>query len=135
MSDDRAADVAAIEAIVADVEAGFNGNDAELMNLHVADDATIVNAVGQQLDGRAEIMAASETGLAGPRADERARYLVTDVTFVRPDVALAHKRAWAIDAQGRDIDVGHAMVALYVLTEEHGRWWIRARQNTLVPGG
>jgi len=127
-------DVAAIEAIVADVERGFNENDAELMNRHVAADATMVGVMGQQLDGREAVMAASVAGLAGALADERARYLVTDVTFVRPDVALAHKRAWAVDADGKDIDVGHAMVALYVLTKDDGRWWIRARQNTLVPG-
>lgn len=132
---ERTADVAAIEAIVADVEAGFNGNDAELMNRHVAADATIVNAVGQQLDGREAIMAASIAGLAGSLVDERARYRVTDVTFVRPDVAVAHKRAWAIDGDGNDLDVGHAMNALYVLTKDEGRWWIRARQNTLVPTG
>lgn len=133
--DDHTADVAAIEAIVANVEAGFNAKDAELMNRHVADDATIVSAMGQQLHGREAVMAASVSGLAGALADERARYAVTDVAFVRPDVALAHKRAWAVDADGNDIDVGHAMVALYVLAKEDGRWWIRARQNTLVPGG
>ena len=127
-----AADVAAIEAIVADVERGFNDNDAELMNRHVADDAVIVDALGRERRGRAEIMEASVAGLAGPLADQRARYLVTDVTFVRPDVALAHKRAWAVDGTGVDIDVDHAMVALYVLTRDDGRWTIRARQNTLV---
>jgi uncharacterized protein (TIGR02246 family) len=130
-----AEDEAAIRAIVADVEQGFNTNDAALMNRHLADDATVVDAVGREHRGRAAIDAASEAGLAGPLADQRARYLVTAVTFVRPDVALAHKRAWAIDPEGRDIDAGHAMVALYVLTEEDGRWWVRARQNTLVPGG
>lgn len=130
-----AADRSAIEAIVADVERGFNENDADLMDRHVADDAAIVTALGRQLHGRAEIVAATVAGLAGPLADQRARYLVTDVTFVRPDVALAHKRAWAIDETGADIDVDHAMVALYVLTKDADRWWIRARQNTLVPTG
>lgn len=129
----RADDEAAIRAIVADVEAGFNADDADLMDRHVAADATIVTALGHELRGRDEVHAASVAGLAGPLAGQRARYVVTDVTFVRPDVALAHKRAWAIDEDGADIDVGHAMVALYVLTQEDGRWWIRARQNTLVP--
>jgi uncharacterized protein (TIGR02246 family) len=134
MSDHRE-DEAAVRAIVADVERGFNENDAELMNRHVAVDATIVNALGVELRGQGEIMAASETGLAGPLADQRARYVVTDITFVRPDVALAHKRAWAVDAEGTDIDIDHAMVALYVLTKDDDHWRIRARQNTLVPGG
>ena len=126
-------DEAAIRQIVADVERGFNDNDVELLTRHVADDATIVDAVGREHHGRVEVVAASEAGLAGPLADQRARYVVTDVTFVRSDVALAHKRAWAVDEAGADLDVGHAMVALYVLTREAGRWWIRARQNTLVP--
>jgi hypothetical protein len=54
------------------------------------------------------------------------------VVFVRPDVALAHKHAWAIDAAGERVDVGHAMSALYVLVREGGRWWVVSRQNTLV---
>lgn len=130
-----AADEAAIRAIVADVERGFNEDDAALMNRHVAADATVGDAVGRVHRGRAAIDAASEAGLSGPLAGQRARYEVTDITFVRPDVALARKRAWAVDADGADLAVGHAMVALYVLTRDDGRWWIRARQNTLVPGG
>ena len=66
--------------------------------------------------------------------DERARYLVTDVTFLRSDVALAHKRAWAVDADGRDIDVGHAMVALYVFVRTPEGWRVAARKTTLVSG-
>jgi hypothetical protein len=27
---------------------------------------------------------------------------------------------------------GHSMIALYVFVREDGRWWIAARQNTLV---
>jgi uncharacterized protein (TIGR02246 family) len=92
------ADEAAIRAIVADVERGFNENDTTLMNRHIAPDATVVDALGREHRGRPAIDAASVAGLAGPLADRRARYRVTDVTFVRPDVALAHKRAWAIDA-------------------------------------
>ena len=135
MSADHGADEEAIRAIVADVERGFNDNDVARLTRHVAEDATIVDAVGREHRGRAEVVAASEAGLTGPLADQRARDVVTDITFVRPDVALVHTRAWAVDVEGRDVDVGHAMVALYVLTEDDGRWWIRARQNTLVPGG
>ena len=35
----------------------------------------------------------------------------------------------------RDLDVGHAMIALYVFVKEDGDWWVAARQNTLVPSG
>ncbi len=42
------------------------------------------------------------------------------------------KLASATDPAGTPNGVGRAMVALYVLVREGGRWWIAARQNTLV---
>ena len=130
---DHAADVEAIRRIIADVEKGFNDNDAELLVEHFARNASAVTATGAQIDGRDTLLELSRAGLAGPLRDERARYELADVVFVRPDVALAHKHAWAIDAAGEPKNVGHEMNALYVLVRENGRWWIVSRQNTLVP--
>jgi uncharacterized protein (TIGR02246 family) len=129
---DHAADVEAIRRIIADVEKGFNDNDADLLVEHFAQNASVVAATGAQIDGREALLEFSRTGLAGPLRDQRARYELADVVFVRPDVALAHKHAWAIDAAGEPVDVGHAMSALYVLVREGGRWWVVSRQNTLV---
>jgi uncharacterized protein (TIGR02246 family) len=126
-------DVEEIRQVVADVERGFNTNDAALMNRHVAPDAAIVTALGVRLTGIEEVMAASEAGLAGPLRDQYARYEVRDVRFVRPDVALAYKEAYAVTADGAPVDVDHTMCALYVLVRTGGRWLITARQNTLVP--
>jgi uncharacterized protein (TIGR02246 family) len=122
-----------IRQVIADVERGFNTNDAALMNKHVAADATLVSAMGVRLTGIDEVMAASEAGLAGPLRDQYARYEVRDVRFVRPDVALAYKEAYAITEDGKPIDLDHTMCALYVLVKQDGRWLITARQNTLVP--
>jgi len=129
---DHAADVEAIRRIIADVEKGFNDNDADLLVEHFAQDSSAVTATGVQIDGRAAMLEAARAGLAGPLRDQRARYQLADVQFVRPDVAVAHKHAWAIDAAGEPVDVGHAMSALYVLVREGGRWWVVSRQNTLV---
>ncbi|MGB3443415.1 MAG: SgcJ/EcaC family oxidoreductase [Actinophytocola sp.] len=126
-------DIDEIRQIVADVERGFNAGDATLMNKHVAPDAALVGATGVRLVGIDEVMAASEALLAGPFRDQYARYVVRDVRFVRPDVALAYKEAYAVTADGEPIDLDHAMCALYVLVKEDGRWLITARQNTLVP--
>jgi len=126
-------DVAAIRAVVADVEAGFNGNDVDRATAHFAADAVSVGVTGAELVGIDAIVAAHRSLFAGVLADQHARYEVVDVAFVRPDVALARKHAWATDAEGTDLDVGHAMVALYVMVREEGRWWIAARQNTLAP--
>lgn len=129
---DHTSDVEAIRRVIADVEKGFNDNDAELLVEHFAQNGSSVAVTGVQLDGRDAMLEASRAGLAGPLRDQRARYRLTDVLFVRPDVAVAHKHAWAVDAGGEPIDVGHAMVALYVLARENGRWWVVSRQNTLV---
>ena len=130
---DHAADIEAIRRIIADVEKGFNDNDAELLVEHFAQNGSVVTAMGAQIDGRDPMLESARAGLAGPLRDERARYELADVVFVRPDVALAHKRAWAIGETGEPRNVGHEMSALYVLVRENGRWWIVARQNTLVP--
>jgi uncharacterized protein (TIGR02246 family) len=132
---DRAADLAAVRGVIADVETGLNTNDAELMMRHFAEDAVAVGVDGRETVGRSALRAAHEraVGPGGFLHDQRARYEVVDVTFVRPDVALVRKHARAVDGTGAATDVGHAMSALYVLTREQGRWWIAARQNTLVP--
>jgi uncharacterized protein (TIGR02246 family) len=126
-------DEAAIRAIVADVQTAFNTKDAKLMNAHFADDASVVTAMGKRIVGIDALREAAEQGMAGALRDEYVRYDVTDIRFVRPDVALAYKQATATNANGEPIELDHSMVALYVLVKDEGRWLITARQNTLVP--
>jgi uncharacterized protein (TIGR02246 family) len=127
-----AADVAAIERVIADIEAGFNAKDPELSIAHFAPDATAVSVNGTLVAGREALLEAHRAGYAGPLRDQYARYELADVAFVRPDVAIAHKHARAITRDGEPLDVGHAMIALYVLVRDDGRWRVAARQNTLV---
>jgi uncharacterized protein (TIGR02246 family) len=129
---DHERDVEAIRQIVADVESGFNNNDPDLSVEHFAQNASAVSAQGTLLSGCGALLEANRKGLSGPLRDERVRYEVGEVVFLRPDVAVAHKRAWAITAEGESIDVGHSMIALYIFVKEGGRWWVAARQNTLV---
>ncbi len=130
---DHAEDRVAIEALIANVETAFNTNDAELMVRDVARNAVLGNAAGMLLHGRDATLAASRDGLAGFLKDQYVRYELLGITFLRADVAIAHKAARAVTADGAPIDVDPAMVALYVLTKEDGRWWIAARHNTPVP--
>ncbi len=130
---DHTDDAAAIRQLVADVEAGYNTNDAELMTSGFLENATVVNAVGMLLTGRDELLTSSRAGLAGFLKDEHVRYDVTDITFLRPDMAVAHKVARATTADGELIDADPAMIALYVLVKENGRWWAAARQSTPIP--
>ncbi|MBF6360068.1 SgcJ/EcaC family oxidoreductase [Nocardia farcinica] len=130
---DHTADITEIRRIIERVETAYNTNDAELMTADFTPDATVVNAVGTRISGRAALLAANRAGLAGFLKDQYVHYDVTDIVFLRPDIALAHKVARATTADGELIDREPAMIALYVLIRENGRWWTAARQNTLVP--
>jgi uncharacterized protein (TIGR02246 family) len=129
---DRTEDLAALHRVIADIEAGFNANDPELLVAHFTEGGTAVDVRGRLLAGREAMLAAARTGLAGPLRDQFARYELGDVTFLGDDVALAHKRATATTADGAPLDVGHAMIALYVFVREDGAWRVAARQNTLT---
>jgi uncharacterized protein (TIGR02246 family) len=129
---DRIEDIAALRRVIADIETAFNRNDPELLVAHFTADGTAVDVRGRLLAGRAAMLEAARAGLAGPLRDQFARYELGDVTFLGPDVALAHKRATATAVDGTPQDVGHAMIALYVFVREDGAWRVAARQNTLV---
>lgn len=132
---DHAGDVEDVRRVIADTERAFNGNDAELLVEHFARNVTAVGVTGTALEGRTAVLEASQTLFAGPLRDQRARYDLAEVLFVRPDVALARKYATAVDADGVALSVGHGMTALYVLVREKDRWWVVSRQNTLVQQG
>ena len=129
---DHAADVEDIRRVIDDAETAFNTNDADLLVEHFACNAHAVGVTGVVLAGRSAVLEAARSLFAGPLREQRARYELADVLFVRPDVALARKDATAVGPGGEPVSVGHAMTALYVLVRENGRWWVVARQNTLV---
>lgn len=129
---DHERDAEAIKRIIADIERGFNTKDPDLSVEHFAQNASAVNVAGVRLSGRDALLDANRRGLAGPLRDQFARYEVGDVVFLRPDMAIVHKRAWATTVDGEPIEVAHSMIALYVLVKEDELWWVAARQNTLV---
>lgn len=125
-------DSAAITAIVANVEKGFNGNDADLLTRDIAPDARIVNAVGVELVGRDEIEASARHGLEQTSLrDATVHYRVHSVELLAPDIAVAEKRAWSTP-EAAERGESPEMVALYVFARRGGRWWVIRRHNTLV---
>lgn len=130
---DHTSDIAAIRQIIADTQTAYNTNDAELMTAQFTENAVVGNAVGMLIHGHDALLDANRRGSAGFLKDEYVHYDVVDVAFLRPDVAIAHKTARATTVDGIPIDTEPAMVALYVLVKQDGRWWTAARQNTLVP--
>ena len=129
---DRAADIAAIEAVIATQQTAFNTNDADLFVEPWREHSWSVGVTGRELAGRRAILDAARLGFAGPLADEFAQYEPGDVEFLADNVAIVHAYARATTADGALIDADPSMIALYVLARDGGRWQIVARQNTLV---
>lgn len=132
---DHADDDRAIRRVVQDVEDGFNRNDPDLSVKHFASNASVINAAGVRVSGLAALLESNRKGLAGFLKDEFARYEVDEVEFLRPDVALAYKRARATTPEGEPLTADPAMVALYVMVKEGDRWWIAARANVPTQSG
>jgi hypothetical protein len=68
---------------------------------------------------------------------------VVAVRALASDVAVAQVRQFAIDDEGREVDPAPATgagqpfseLALYVLVELNGWWWVAAGHNTAVRPG
>lgn len=131
----RPGDVAAIEALVADVERAINTGDVDLAVEHFAADASVVDVAGRSRRGWPELREAHEAFFAGPLGDLRVAYRLEDVTFLGPEVAIARQASYALGADGERLAPEPGMVATYVLARRHGRWWVANRQNTLVAAG
>src|SRR3546814_12704140 len=69
----------AIESVIKQTEAAFNGSDAEALAATFTADAWTVGVTGQVLQGRDEFLETSRTLFAGPLAGQSARYVVVAV--------------------------------------------------------
>ena len=125
---DRDADRREIRAIVAEHERGFNEKDPERLTAHYRELSWAVDARGVEVEGRETMR---ERARDTP-ADQQARFEPGHVEFLGDDVAIMHAYVSATTADGEPLDVGHAMIALYVFARgDAGRWEVVARQDTL----
>ena len=128
---DHRQDIDAIRAVISDIEFAFNSKDADRSVAHFARNVSVIDVAGRLLSGRDNLREALREELAGPFRDQYARYELADVVFLRADVAIAHKRAVAVNAEGDPLDVGHTMIATYVMVKDRGRWRVASRQATV----
>ena len=125
-------DVIAIHRVIESQQVAFNTNDADLLAEPWRERSWSVGVTGAEAVGRAGVLEAGRTMLAGPLADQYATYEPGEIEFLTQDIAILHVYARATTATVEPIDADHAMIALYVLVHDSGRWLIVARQNTLV---
>jgi uncharacterized protein (TIGR02246 family) len=128
----------AVDEFVAGLQAGIETADAEAYNAAFGDDVIWGSPYGATVTGYDALhaihrgMFTSGVPVAGPSS----RYQTEDVTSPTPDVAIAHVRRIALDADGEQIPSDDPAVfsemAMYVLVRRDGKWWLAAGQNTPI---
>jgi PPOX class F420-dependent enzyme/OxyR family protein/uncharacterized protein (TIGR02246 family) len=128
----------AAEALAAELQAGFEANDADVSNRHFAADIVWGSPFGATVGGYDELHAIHVWLKKIQRGGERSRFEVVSVLAPAPGVAVAQIRRTALDDDGQpvrpsaDLTKSFSEMALYVLVRRGGTWWLAAGQNTPV---
>jgi uncharacterized protein (TIGR02246 family) len=129
---------AAVAALVAELQAGWDTHDADITDGSLANDVLWGSPFGATLQGYEPLHAIhirlKEHAAGGPSS----RFEIVNVIAPAPDVVLAQVRRLALDVDGNAIDPtadltgAFSEMALYVLVRRDGTWWLAAGQNTPV---
>jgi uncharacterized protein (TIGR02246 family) len=126
----------AVDDLVAELQAGLDALDADIYNAHFANDVLWGSPYGATVVGYDTLHAIHEKLHAQAVAGPKSRYETVHVSAPAPDVAVAHVRRVALDADGRPVPIDDAAVfsemAMYVLVRRDGQWWLAAGQNTMI---
>ncbi|HEY1738009.1 MAG TPA: SgcJ/EcaC family oxidoreductase [Acidimicrobiia bacterium] len=123
----------AIDALVAELQAGWDGHDADITDRSLAGDVLWGSPLGMTVTGYDELHEIHVRLKQEGRGGSRARFEVVDVRAPAPDVAVAHVRRVGLD--GDTDDKAFSEMALYVLVRRDGTWWLAAGQNTPITSG
>jgi len=126
---DRAADEAAIRDNVKQLVTGWNTKNGAAFAKPFAEDADYVIINGHYIKGREAIATAHQRIFDTIFKDTTITLNVTQVRFIRPDVAVVH-------ASGRRDspvkELNQSATLSFVMTKEGKTWTIAAFQNTAV---
>ncbi|MBB4919731.1 SgcJ/EcaC family oxidoreductase [Streptosporangium saharense] len=115
-------DIEAIEQVVRDAEA-LQSDVAGFTGL-LTEEVSLVNFTGIRLRGRAQVEKVMAEALRTPLKDVLTRNELLDVTFLRPDVALA--------SLIKHVNDGRTGALTFVLVKDDGTWRIALAQTTPV---
>jgi len=123
----RAAAATVADALAAQLQHGGDTMEADEYDAWFADDILWGSPFGATLAGFAELNRIHRRMMTGPPAPIPAsRFEVVSVLTPAPGVVLTHIRRRAL------IPDGFSEMALYVLVERAGQWWLAAAQNTPI---
>jgi uncharacterized protein (TIGR02246 family) len=120
----HAAAEAALAQLAAELQAGVDASDADTYDRSFAADIMWGSPYGATLAGFGDLNAVHR-GLMAGRAAPPSDFDVVAVRAPAPGVAVGQIRRRARDG-------GFSEMALYILVERDGRWWLAAAQNTPI---
>lgn len=132
----------AVANLVAELQAGWDRNDAEITDRRLAADVAWGSPFGATVHGYDQLHAIHVKLKEQSKGGSSSRYEVERVLAPAPGVAVAHVKRVALKPDGQPVGPSHdtnaafSEMALYVLVRRGGTWWLAAGQNTPIrPGG
>jgi hypothetical protein len=124
----RAAAASAVNEFVAGLQDGIDGGSGDVYDRQFASDVLWGNPYGGTLSGYRPLNAAHRTLMAAGVAPP-SKYQVVQLVTPVPGVVIAHVRRNDLRP---DTALRFSEMAMYVLVERGGQWWLAAGQNTPV---
>jgi len=133
-SQGSADDEQTIKQVITAVLEASNRHDAKASTALFTDDADFVNVFGMWWKGAAEIERARKARFETALKGATFKLLETRISFLRPDVAIAHVTSEITGLLGPDGQPmpAHSELSLRVLIKQDGKWRVRAFHNTTV---
>jgi uncharacterized protein (TIGR02246 family) len=131
MSDSRAADVAAIQAVLVASYKAWDAGDAEAMVADYTADATAI-MTGSLRDGRDAIRDSMALAFAGPLKDTSTYNKQLSIRFVGRDAAIVVSESAILFGGASEVPDASKVNATWVFEKRHGKWLIAAYHNSPV---
>jgi len=132
---------AVVEALVAELQNGWDRHDAAVTDRHFSADIAWGSPYGATVHGFDDLYAIHQRLKEQSRGGPGARYEIDRILPVSDDLIVAHVARFTLDANGdpiqpRSDDATFSEMAMYVLVRRDEQWWLAAGQNTPIrPGG
>jgi uncharacterized protein (TIGR02246 family) len=132
----------AVARLVSELQAGWDQENAEITDRHLAADVAWGSPFGAIVHGYEQLHAIHLKLKKQRKGGSSSRFEIEWVLVPAPGVAVAHVKRLALQPNGRPIDPSSntsdifSELTLYVLVRREGTWWVAAGQNTPIrPGG
>ena len=104
-------------------------NDADAFAALYTDDATVVQP-GIHKKNKEDIRSTMAAGFAGPLKGSRVLDEPQSIRLIGPDAAIVITEGGVLMAGEGDLPSERMVRATWVLTKEHGQWYVAAYQNS-----